>query len=199
MDIKNRTGMLNLNMSKKNKGLMLSRLLILSSLSGILLVLTASSTLSEVKETDEDEAIRIISTLNTLQKNYFLKNRKFAENISDLGIRLPQATSNYKYATIVYKQNFSPELGAVTNHAQPLQHSLKAVIGGVMVRPALRAYSPSDRQGGVEERYGNQSLLTLRCVAITSTIRKLEIHDPTTIGCPINFRDIDTSHDGRRF
>ena len=198
MDIKNRTGMLNLNKSKKNKGLMLSRLLILSSLSGILLVLTASSTLSEVKETDEDEAIRIISTLNTLQKNYFLKNHKFAGNISDLGIRLPQATSNYKYATVIDKQNFYPELSAVTNQAQPLQRSLKAVIGGVMVRPTSRAYPPSPHQGGVEERYGNQSLLTLRCVAFTSTIRKLETLDRTTIACPINFRDIDTLHD-RRF
>ena len=186
--------MLNLNKSKKNKGLMLSQLLILSSLSGILLVLTASSTLSEVKENGNDEAIRIISTLNNLQRNYFLKNRKFAENISDLGIRIPQATSNYKYATFVDKENLYNDRTAVSNHAQPLKSSLKAVIGGVIVKPASQAYQPDNRQGGVEKRYGNYSLLTLRCIAVTSTIKKLETITSNTIRCPASFRDIDNPH-----
>lgn len=121
--------MILLSRKQQDHGFTLLELLVVIVMIGILSAMIWPSLLAQVNKAKEVEATVSLGTMNRFQQVFYLENNRFADNLGDLGVGIPEETRNYRYQIAP-----GPNLFFVTHQAQPLpDSSVRALIGGVGV------------------------------------------------------------------
>lgn len=110
---------------RNNEGFTLIELLVVIIIIGILAAIALPSFLNQASKAKQSEAKNTISSVNSAQTAYRTENGSFASSMSQLGLGLPTATSNYTYTMTADTTN-----DAATIQAKAGDASVKGYSGG---------------------------------------------------------------------
>lgn len=150
-----------LNRKKKtDEGFTLIELLVVIIIIGILAAIALPSLLGQLNKAKQAEAKNNIGAANRAQQAYFLEWQQFTTSLTQLGVGIKTATTNYLYTI---EDSSNGELKTINNKAYPKDNvnALKSYVGvvgtvlgdtdtGEALTVAYACESPKPVDGGTE-------------------------------------------------
>ncbi|MDZ8189542.1 MAG: type IV pilin-like G/H family protein [Nostoc sp. ChiSLP02] len=117
---------------KESEGFTLIELLVVIIIIGILSAIALPSFLNQANKAKQSEAKQNVGAMNRQQQAYYLEKNTFTSNMSDLGLGIKTASTNYKFSISTLS---SGAVVGITNRSSRVTATapLKVYIGGVNV------------------------------------------------------------------
>ncbi|MDF5709864.1 MAG: type IV pilin-like G/H family protein [Nostoc sp. S4] len=121
-----------LGKKKENEGFTLIELLVVIIIIGILSAIALPSFLNQANKAKQSEAKQNVGAMNRQQQAYYLEKNTFTSNMSDLGLGIKTASTNYTFTISALSSGTTV---GITNQSRRVTSTapLKVYIGGANV------------------------------------------------------------------